>query len=114
MKMSKIFFQDRKKFVADCRLPVFPLKYEKIINDIYAYVIDGNGIIWTRESHEEYQGAYTSHCLGVCLVYITSVDGFYAYLSIKKYIRKHLTIEAEKRYNNMLGKYDGEWIEKYG
>jgi hypothetical protein len=105
--MRDIITQNDKKFDITCsdRVPICPYRFEKEINEDYAYIIDGVGIVWIREV----KGIYDAPCLRCCVDYIVCADGYYNYLTIKKHIREHLIPGKEKAYNAELGKYDGVW-----
>jgi len=114
---NRIFFQEDKKFYCTLldRLPILPYRFEKVINNKFAYIIDKEGIVWVKHHiaflpDEDYGICYSDDCLRYCMAYIIGTEGYDSYLDIKKYIPEHLNSYKESCYDSFLKKYDKTWL----
>ncbi len=115
---NRIFYQKNKRFYCTLsdRIPVSPYRLEKNINNNFAYIIDGNGIVWIKHHivflpDEDYGICYSDACLRECMTYIIATEGYNAYLNIKKYITEHLVPFKEDCYDSCLKKYNKMWLD---
>lgn len=65
-----------------CGYPILPYRYERIINDSRAYLVDSAGIVWVLENNKidntDYGLCFDRPCLKWCLDYIMYYDPIFS------------------------------------